>query len=92
MELDQNQLEQLLVNVIKDAAEASEEDGLIPLRLGEESGGTFQEVEDDGPGLAPEVATSSSRRSSRQRRRDAASGSSASGRARSVRRQVGLPG
>lgn len=54
-ELDQNQLEQLLVNVIKNAAEAIGEGGTIRLRLGSEQGRAFLEVVDDGPGLDPSV-------------------------------------
>jgi len=55
LELDQNQLEQVLVNVVKNAAEAIDTDGVIKLRLGTDRGRPWLEVVDDGPGLEPAV-------------------------------------
>jgi two-component system nitrogen regulation sensor histidine kinase NtrY len=51
VELDRNQLEQVLVNVLKNAMESIGEDGRIALRL--ERGGLA--VRDSGPGIPPEV-------------------------------------
>jgi two-component system, NtrC family, sensor kinase len=45
-----------LVNVIVNAIDAlSAKGGTITLRSGEEGGGSWVEVEDDGPGMPPEV-------------------------------------
>ncbi len=53
--LDRTLMEQALVNVIKNAIEAVDHDGQIVLRTGMTSGQAFLQVEDSGPGLAPEV-------------------------------------
>jgi signal transduction histidine kinase len=63
IELDRNQMEQVLVNVLKNAMEAIGEDGTIELSLTRGSGGaggragirTTLAIRDSGPGLAPEV-------------------------------------
>lgn len=52
---DPGQLEQVLVNVVKNAIEAIGEDGTITLRLGRRAERPFVEIEDTGPGLTPEV-------------------------------------
>ncbi|MGD2115135.1 MAG: ATP-binding protein [Acidobacteriota bacterium] len=49
--LDRNQMEQVLVNVLKNAMEAIGEDGWIELALTRET----LTIRDTGPGLAPEV-------------------------------------
>lgn len=53
--LDRNQLEQVLVNLLKNAMEAIGEDGEIALRLAEERGRPRLEVADSGPGLSEAV-------------------------------------
>lgn len=57
--LDRNQMEQVLVNVLKNAAEAIGEGGRIELALRREDphrdGGPVLEIRDTGPGLPPEV-------------------------------------
>lgn len=53
--LDKNQIEQALVNVVKNAAEAIGENGTITLRLGRDNGHGWIEIEDSGGGIAPEV-------------------------------------
>ncbi len=69
--LDKNQIEQVLVNVVKNAAEAIGEQGVITLRFGplpvtksstgRGSNGTLGrcwiEIEDTGEGIGPEVGT-----------------------------------
>lgn len=55
---DKNQLEQVLLNVVKNAAEAIGENGEVDLALGREEGGgrrPFLAVGDSGPGLAADV-------------------------------------
>ena len=51
VELDRNQIEQVLVNVLKNAMESIGEDGRIALRL--ERGGLA--IRDSGPGIPPDV-------------------------------------
>ena len=51
VELDRNQIEQVLVNVFKNAMESIGEDGRIALRL--ERGGLA--IRDSGPGIPPDV-------------------------------------
>ncbi len=55
VELDKNQIEQALVNIVKNAGEAIGEHGAITLRIGETSGRHWIEVEDTGEGISPEV-------------------------------------
>ncbi len=51
--VDKNQLEQVLVNVLKNAAEACTEGGQITLRTVEDHGRSRLEIKDTGPGLSP---------------------------------------
>jgi signal transduction histidine kinase len=54
VELDRNQIEQVLVNVLKNAQESIGEDGTITLRLGDRDG-PFLSIQDSGPGIPDEV-------------------------------------
>lgn len=53
--MDKNQIEQVLVNVLKNAMEAIGEAGRITLSLGEERGRPRLSVADTGSGLSPDV-------------------------------------
>jgi signal transduction histidine kinase len=53
--LDRTLMEQALVNVLKNAIEAVGQDGHVVLRTGVAARRPFLEIEDSGPGLAPEV-------------------------------------
>jgi PAS domain S-box-containing protein len=53
--LDRIQMEQVLVNVLKNALEAVGREGTITLRLGARGPRAFLTVEDSGPGLPAEV-------------------------------------
>lgn len=53
--LDRIQMEQVFVNVLKNALEAIGEDGTITVRLGQRGPRPFVTVEDSGPGLPPEA-------------------------------------
>jgi two-component system, NtrC family, nitrogen regulation sensor histidine kinase NtrY len=55
IELDRNQIEQVLVNVFKNAMEASGEGGAILLRLGRDEGGPCLTIKDSGPGIPRDV-------------------------------------
>ena len=63
LDLDRNQIEQVLVNVLKNAAEAIGDDGRIALRLGFENGRNggwergrpYLSIRDSGPGIPEEV-------------------------------------
>ncbi|MBW8878047.1 MAG: PAS domain-containing protein [Acidobacteria bacterium] len=55
IELDRNQIEQVLVNVLKNAQESIGEDGAITLRLSREGGRPSLSIEDSGPGIPEEV-------------------------------------
>lgn len=55
VDLDRNQIEQVLVNVLKNAAESIGEDGRIGLRLEREQSGTLLAVSDTGGGIAEEI-------------------------------------
>ncbi len=55
--LDKNQMEQALVNVLKNAAEAAGAGGAITLRLGRDEGRAWIEIEDSGCGIEPEVSS-----------------------------------
>ena len=57
VELDKNQIEQALLNVVKNAAEAIGKDGAITLRVGRKNGHVWVEIEDTGGGIAPEVGS-----------------------------------
>jgi len=54
VELDRNQIEQVLVNVFKNAQESIGEDGAITLRLGNGER-PFLSIEDSGPGIPEDV-------------------------------------
>jgi two-component system, NtrC family, nitrogen regulation sensor histidine kinase NtrY len=56
VQADRTQLEQALVNVGKNALEATGPGGRIVVRLTSRRGRALLEVEDDGPGIPPEVA------------------------------------
>jgi two-component system, NtrC family, nitrogen regulation sensor histidine kinase NtrY len=53
--LDRAQIEQVFVNLLKNAMEAIGQHGRITLRLGQRGGRGFLEVEDTGPGLSEEA-------------------------------------
>ena len=63
VELDRNQIEQVLVNILKNALESMGEDGVIRLRLGFEGGRNgswsrgrpYLSVQDTGPGIPEDV-------------------------------------
>ncbi len=55
VELDRIQMEQVFVNVIKNALEAIGRDGTITIRLGTRGPRPFVAIEDSGPGLPPEA-------------------------------------
>ncbi len=57
IELDRNQIEQVLMNVLKNAQESIGEDGAITLRLGDrgDRGRPSLSIEDSGPGIPEEV-------------------------------------
>ena len=53
--MDRGQLEQVLVNVLKNAMEAIGDDGVITIRIGRSGGRGFLVVEDSGCGITPDV-------------------------------------
>jgi two-component system, NtrC family, nitrogen regulation sensor histidine kinase NtrY len=53
--LDRNQIEQVLVNVLKNAMESIGEDGRITLRLAREGGKTMLAIRDTGAGIPGEI-------------------------------------
>jgi two-component system nitrogen regulation sensor histidine kinase NtrY len=53
--LDRTLMEQALVNVLKNAIEAADHDGRVVIRTGCDGRRPFLQIEDSGPGLAPEV-------------------------------------
>jgi nitrogen fixation/metabolism regulation signal transduction histidine kinase len=55
IDLDRNQIEQALVNVLKNAMEAMGEGGRIVLRLVHEAGRPILRIADSGPGIPEEV-------------------------------------
>lgn len=55
IDLDRNQIEQVLVNVLKNAMEAIGEDGRIALRLGIEGDRPVLRIADTGPGIPEEI-------------------------------------
>jgi two-component system, NtrC family, nitrogen regulation sensor histidine kinase NtrY len=54
-DLDRHQMEQALVNVMKNAMEAIGESGAITIRLGHQAGRGFLAIEDTGGGISPTV-------------------------------------
>lgn len=55
VELDQNQFEQVLVNLLKNAAEAIDGGGSVTVRTGVRDGVGWFEIEDSGAGIPEEV-------------------------------------
>jgi nitrogen fixation/metabolism regulation signal transduction histidine kinase len=55
IDLDRNQIEQVLVNVLKNAMEAIGENGRIELRLGPEGERPVLRIADTGPGIPEEI-------------------------------------
>jgi nitrogen fixation/metabolism regulation signal transduction histidine kinase len=53
--MDRIQMEQVLVNVVKNALEAIGQDGAITVRLARPNGRVQLAIEDTGPGLSPEA-------------------------------------
>ncbi len=53
--LDRSQMEQVFVNVLKNAIEAIDEDGTVTIRLGNQAGKSFAVIEDTGCGISPLV-------------------------------------
>ena len=52
LEVDADQIEQVLINLIKNAVEAAGDEGEVHVRWSAANGRLLAEVEDDGPGLA----------------------------------------
>ncbi|MDH3626326.1 MAG: ATP-binding protein [Acidobacteriota bacterium] len=57
IDLDKNQIEQVLVNVLRNALEAMGEGGTLTIGLDRERGRTVLAVRDSGPGIEADVAT-----------------------------------
>jgi len=55
IQMDKNQMEQVFVNILKNAMEAIGEDGEITIHLGKQVRRAFVTIEDTGCGIAPEV-------------------------------------
>jgi signal transduction histidine kinase len=55
VDVDRGQFEQALVNILKNAIEAIDGTGTITIRLTSASGHSTLEIEDTGPGIAPEA-------------------------------------
>ena len=55
MQADPNQLNQVLVNLVKNAMEATEAGGRIILATGSEDGQVWFSIQDNGKGMTPEV-------------------------------------
>ena len=55
VDIDRGQFEQALVNILKNAIEAINGTGAITIRLTSASGHSTLEIEDTGPGIAPEA-------------------------------------
>jgi signal transduction histidine kinase len=53
--LDKNQIEQVLVNVLRNAVEAIEEDGEIVVATGRDAGQRWLAIRDSGPGIDEEL-------------------------------------
>lgn len=52
-QMDRSQMEQVLVNVLKNAIEAIGENGHITIRIGKQAGKNFVVIEDSGCGISP---------------------------------------
>ncbi len=55
IDLDRNQIEQVLVNVLKNAVESMGEDGRLAVRLGLEGKRPYLAIQDSGPGIPSDV-------------------------------------
>jgi len=56
LDMDEAQMEQALINVLKNAVEAlPPEGGTITIRSGQSAAGAFIEIEDSGPGIPEEA-------------------------------------
>jgi signal transduction histidine kinase len=56
LDMDEAQMEQALINVLKNAVEAlPPEGGTITIRFGQSAAGAFIEIEDSGPGIPEEA-------------------------------------
>ena len=53
--MDRGQMEQVFLNIVKNAVEAIGERGTITIRSGHRSGRRFVEIEDTGCGISPQV-------------------------------------
>lgn len=53
--MDKNQMEQVFVNICKNAMEAIDENGTITIRIGKKGRRSFVSIEDTGGGLTPEA-------------------------------------
>jgi signal transduction histidine kinase len=51
--LDRGQMEQVFVNVLKNAIEAINDSGAVTIRLGKQAGRSYVVIEDTGCGIAP---------------------------------------
>ena len=56
--MDRGQMEQVFVNIVRNAVEAIREDGLITIRIARKEGRPFAVVEDTGDGISPQVRAS----------------------------------
>src|SRR5215475_14511712 len=54
-QMDRSQMEQVLVNVLKNAIEAINDAGTVTIRLGKQSGRSFVVIKDTGCGVSPAV-------------------------------------
>lgn len=52
---DAQQVEQVVINLVMNAAEASPEGAVVAVRMGPAPGGAFLEIEDHGSGIPPEA-------------------------------------
>ena len=55
VDLDRSQMEQVFINVLKNAIEAIGQNGVITIRLGNRAGKRFVTIEDTGCGITPAV-------------------------------------
>ena len=55
MEMDKNQMEQVFLNVLKNAVEAIGQEGTITIRVGAEPPAPSVSIEDSGAGISPEI-------------------------------------
>jgi signal transduction histidine kinase len=51
VQIDEERIKQVVLNLVRNAIEATGRGGRIELRVRSEAGGVFIEVEDDGPGI-----------------------------------------